>query len=278
MLDLASTIAPAALMRATRNASRFETNPWSDSDPSALCRPMVSKLSLTIAGTQWSGPMGPPPANCRSSSSASASACGFARTMALMAGPRLSYAAIRARYCWTRPWQVRRRARSAAWTCAIVASSTRNVPAGPWRAAAGGVATIAGKPPSATRTTTKARARRTLLLQLGVDLGDVVLHAAHVVVLEPVRYLEGRDRLVGGLAGLDRFPGGVQKRLVEVGVFGYRTPREHVAVPGDHLVHALDLFGRVLHGVRIRHAAAAVVDVDERSALAREQIADVRHP
>ena len=52
-------MAPASLMRLTRNASLFETKPFSDSDPAALCRPIVSKLSLTIAGMQWSGPTGP---------------------------------------------------------------------------------------------------------------------------------------------------------------------------------------------------------------------------
>ena len=33
MFDLASTIAPASLIRLTRNASLFETNPLSDSEP-----------------------------------------------------------------------------------------------------------------------------------------------------------------------------------------------------------------------------------------------------
>ncbi len=47
------------MTRRTRNASLAETNPFIASDPAALCRPTVSKLSFTIIGTQWSGPTGP---------------------------------------------------------------------------------------------------------------------------------------------------------------------------------------------------------------------------
>ncbi len=60
MFDLASTMAPASLMRFTWNASFADTKPASASDPLALCNPMVSKLSFTIIGMQCSGPMGPP--------------------------------------------------------------------------------------------------------------------------------------------------------------------------------------------------------------------------
>src|SRR5262245_66196424 len=38
MFDLASTIAPALLIRATRNASFPDTNPFSAMEPLALCR------------------------------------------------------------------------------------------------------------------------------------------------------------------------------------------------------------------------------------------------
>ena len=124
MFDLASTIAPAALMRFTRNASLLDTNPAIDADPSALCRPIVSKLSFTIAGTQWSGPVRPPWANRRSSASASFRASGFVMTMALSAGPCLSYAAIRARYASTSARHVSVFAAIAACTCAMVASTT----------------------------------------------------------------------------------------------------------------------------------------------------------
>ena len=90
MFDFASTIAPASLTRFTWKASFGDTKPARASEPFALCRPMVSKLSLTIIGTQWSGPTGPPAANRRSSSSASLRASGFVTTMALRAGPFLS--------------------------------------------------------------------------------------------------------------------------------------------------------------------------------------------
>ena len=40
----------------TWNASLFDTNPASASEPFALCSPMVSKLSLTIIGTQCERP------------------------------------------------------------------------------------------------------------------------------------------------------------------------------------------------------------------------------
>ena len=91
MLDLASTIAPASLIRFTRNASLFETNPLSDSDPAALCRPIVSKLSFTMAGTQCSGPTRPDCAKRRSRSSACFTvASGLMTTIAFSEGPFLS--------------------------------------------------------------------------------------------------------------------------------------------------------------------------------------------
>jgi len=51
-------------------------------EPLALCKPMVSKLSFTIIGTQCSGPVSPPCANRRSSSSASLAASGLVMMMA----------------------------------------------------------------------------------------------------------------------------------------------------------------------------------------------------
>ena len=71
MFDLARTMAPAALTRFTWKASFDETKPSRASDPLALCSPMVSKLSLTIIGTQWSGPEGPEWRNRASRASAS---------------------------------------------------------------------------------------------------------------------------------------------------------------------------------------------------------------
>ena len=44
---------------------------------------------------------------------------------ALIAGPFLSYASMRARYCSTSAWQVSVPARIAAWMSAMVVSSTR---------------------------------------------------------------------------------------------------------------------------------------------------------
>src|SRR5436190_5928399 len=122
---------------------------------------------------------------------------------------------MRARYCWTSAWQVRRRAASAASTCAMVVSSMRNAPGAAARGLAAGVWVAATTGRHASAKTTAAVTRRTLLLQLGVDLRDVVLHAAHVVVLELVRHLERRDRIVRALAGLHRRLGRIEERLVE---------------------------------------------------------------
>ncbi len=52
MFDFARTMAPASFILRTWNASLVETNPFSDSEPDALCNPTVSKLSLTMVGTQ----------------------------------------------------------------------------------------------------------------------------------------------------------------------------------------------------------------------------------
>ena len=57
MFDFASTIAPAARMRATIVASCMGIQPFSASEPAVVCRSCVSKLSFTIIGTQWSGPI-----------------------------------------------------------------------------------------------------------------------------------------------------------------------------------------------------------------------------
>jgi len=52
MLDFASTMAPAPLIRWTMNASRAGTKPCSDSEPAVVGSSVVWKLSLTIIGTQ----------------------------------------------------------------------------------------------------------------------------------------------------------------------------------------------------------------------------------
>ena len=125
MFDLASTIAPASRMRATIVASCLGIHPLSASEPAVVCRSFVSKLSFTIIGTQCSGPVSPSFANRLSSESAIASAFGFNVTSALMAGPCLSYAAIRARYFPTSAWQVSVFALNAACTAEMVVSSMR---------------------------------------------------------------------------------------------------------------------------------------------------------
>ena len=86
-------------MRATIVASCLGIHPLSASEPAVVCRSFVSKLSFTIIGTQCSGPVSPSFAKRLSSESAMASASGFSVMSALMAGPCLSYAAMRARYC-----------------------------------------------------------------------------------------------------------------------------------------------------------------------------------
>ena len=55
MFVLAMTIAPASFTRLTMNASLSDTKPCIDADPFALWRPIVSMLSLTTMGMQWSG-------------------------------------------------------------------------------------------------------------------------------------------------------------------------------------------------------------------------------
>ena len=74
-------------------------SPASASDPFALCRPMVSKLSFTIIGTQCSGPAKSRCARSADRDRRPASALrGLMMTIALMAGPFLSYASMRRRY------------------------------------------------------------------------------------------------------------------------------------------------------------------------------------
>ena len=79
-----------------------------------------------MTGIPCSGPVRPRRANAASSSSARLSASGFTTMMALSAGPRVSYASMRARYSSTSCRVVRSPACIAACIWAIVASSTRN--------------------------------------------------------------------------------------------------------------------------------------------------------
>ena len=77
-----------------------------------------------MTGTQCSGPTGPLALKRRSRSSASFSASGLTRTIALSAGPFLSYASMRRRYCSTSERQVSEPSRNAASICEMVVSSS----------------------------------------------------------------------------------------------------------------------------------------------------------
>jgi hypothetical protein len=90
MFDFASTIAPAARTLRTWNASRPATKPSRDSEPAVVVISIVSKLSLTMIGTQCSGPTGPDRENRASSESATRTASGLTTVSELSAGPFLS--------------------------------------------------------------------------------------------------------------------------------------------------------------------------------------------
>src|SRR5690242_1499739 len=74
---------------------------------------------------QCRGPVIPSRRKRTSSESATRNAAGLTTTIALRAGPFLSYASMRLRYCSTSARHVSVPARIAAWTSAIVVSSTR---------------------------------------------------------------------------------------------------------------------------------------------------------
>ena len=98
ILDLARTTAPASRSLRTWKASLAGIDPFNDNDPAVVGISAVLKLSFTISGTQWSGPLIPDRANCASRASAAASAFGLIMMIALSAGPFLSYASIRSMY------------------------------------------------------------------------------------------------------------------------------------------------------------------------------------
>jgi hypothetical protein len=126
MFDFAIITAPAARRRLTTNASLPVIMPLRDREPAVVGISIVSKLSLTITGTQCSAPTGPDWRKRRSRSSAASSACGLTMTIALSAAPCLSSASIRLRYCSTSERQVSEPVRNAAWMSAIVVSSRVN--------------------------------------------------------------------------------------------------------------------------------------------------------
>ena len=122
MLVFAMMIAPASRIFLTWNASRFDIQPESDSDPAVVGRPIVSKLSFTATGMHCNGFVIPARAISASIARASSSAFEFTVMMALIAGPFLSYASMRSRYFCTSCGHVIRRDANARWMSAIVAS------------------------------------------------------------------------------------------------------------------------------------------------------------
>lgn len=90
--------APASRSRFTTCASRNAIDSASASEPAVVrIRSAVSMLSLITIGIPCIGPRVRPALRSRSSISAVASASGFNSIIALIAGPRLSIASIRAR-------------------------------------------------------------------------------------------------------------------------------------------------------------------------------------
>src|SRR5262245_8922621 len=130
---------------------------------------------------------------------------------------------------------------------------------------------------------TSAEARfmcRLLFLQLSVNHADVLLRLICVRRVALVRLRDGvlRGGRIGALARLHLELDPREEFLVEVRVLVQVRPRHHIAVTGDDAVDALD--GAVSLGERVadRHAAAAVVRVEQRRSLAREDVAGVHDP
>ena len=116
MLDFASTIAPAAFTRSPESRLRSADSPANASAPSEVCSPLVSKLSLTIIGTQCSGPVRPDWAKRRSSSSASLSASGLIDHDGVDRRPVLVVSCDAPEVLATSPAHVSRPSRIASWT------------------------------------------------------------------------------------------------------------------------------------------------------------------
>ena len=126
MFALPMTTAPAAFSRATWKASSGGYHSASAIAPAVVGRPATSKLSLTTTGMPCSGPRAPDAARSRSSASASSSARPLSAIIAFSAGPRSSYAAMRARYCVTIWRDVTRPSSIAACSSGMVFSRTSN--------------------------------------------------------------------------------------------------------------------------------------------------------
>src|SRR5215472_10577636 len=89
MLDLARINAPASRSLRTWKASLGGIDPFNDSEPAEVGMSTVLKLSLTITGTQCSGPAKLDCAYLASRASATARAFGLTMMIALRAGPFL---------------------------------------------------------------------------------------------------------------------------------------------------------------------------------------------
>src|SRR5215469_16498735 len=101
IFDFARTSAPASRSLRTWKASLDGIDPFNDSEPAEVGMSTVLKLSLTITGTQCSGPAKLDCAYLASRASATARAFGLTMMIALRAGPFLSYASMRSIYNWT---------------------------------------------------------------------------------------------------------------------------------------------------------------------------------
>ena len=149
MFVLARMSAPASFIRVTMVASRAGTKSSKSADPYVVRMSLVSTWSLSRTGMQCSGPVSPSVASALSRRAASSRTRGLSVAIVLSRGPRWSYASMRARYACTRPTHVRSPERKAAWTSAIVASSTSNAwarsgAAGGARKSAATAASVAG--------------------------------------------------------------------------------------------------------------------------------------
>src|SRR5262245_18637267 len=135
-------------------------------------------------------------------------------------------------------------------------------------------AAIAGRRPAIA-----ACRRDRLLLQLCINRGDVGLQARvlDVVALVLLGRLPARRHVVRALVGGHRGADVFQEIVVEPRVLVEIAPGHHRAVAGDDLIDVLDRGVRLAESRADFGAAAAVVVVEQRQVLAREDVAGVHH-
>ena len=201
---LPSTIAPAALIRATTVASRSGTRSRQPTVPAVVRRPAVSSESLIVHGTPWSGPAGSPRRSLPSASRARSSASGASVTTALSAGLTTS---IRSRHARTTSTDDTSRSRISAanWVTGCAQSSSDIAPPRPARSCrpASPLFAVSGldredlvQPPPVPRLAGERRAEerdRALPRRLRSDHSRAEGQHVHVVVLHA---LVGRVRVV----------------------------------------------------------------------------------